>query len=307
MRLPDYAKEWMCSLEAAENTGKITKKFGLAGNANPIVAKLTGDAMLKDITLDSLPSFLQKNLGVDSETARQIALEIALKQLLIIRDHLKNAESFILKLGGALPKTLPGVAQPETEQWTTPAASPHPAISRKPFRATIQENKEILNQLMTLNPIKIQDLEQPVRPTIKNWLSDYIKQKGAGHHEELERSDFLFRSRNAQNLQQEERARLAKILKAYDDDTEVPISPETKLILIDELNKKEDLSQKVFPPSPSQVFKENLEGQASIGPDMYREQVAEEDLAGPLKPLAKPIPRIDGNVVDLKEFGNNEE
>jgi len=321
LRLPTFAQDWMCSIKATKNNALIAQKFKLAQDKNPILAGVTGDIILKDFILDALPSYLQQNLNVSADEARQIALEVALKQLLVLREHLKNVQDFILKQGGTLPQIMPSFEPKVPDQFSTIAA-PAPMISivKKPFRLAIQENKEILNQVLTANPIKITDFEQPVRPTIKNWLSDYIKQKGTGYHDEMERSDYLFKNQNAANLPNEERTKLAKILKAYDEDSEMPVASDTKLILIEELLKKESPLPKpasppaqtsqppkaetpaqpppaVYPPSPPQP-----RPIPRTGPDTYREQVAQEDLAGPIKPLAKPAPRLDGNIVDLKNI-----
>lgn len=343
LALPSFVLDWMYSQEAGENNAEIVKKFNLGSDKNPIIAKLTAQVILKEITLDALPLLLQEKLKVDGEVARRIALGIALKQLLVIRDHLRGVENFILKLGGTIPSTLPKM------NLVSPAGAPIPiqpistALMKKPFRQAVQENKEILNQLLTANPIKIAEFEQPVRPTIKNWLSDYIKLKGTGYHDELERSDYLYKSSNATNLAGEERARLAKILKAYDEDSEVPVSSDTKLISVEELSKKETppslkaatpppaqapLSPQPapmppppakpvapLPPTPAPAIPTPSPPPAPTippspapkpmprtGPDTYREPVSEEDLEGPLKPPTRPAPRIEGNVVDLKNI-----
>jgi len=52
------------------------------------------------------------------------------------------------------------------------------------------------------------------------------------------------------------------------------------------------------PPAPSQSPPASLPNK-----DTFREQVADEDLAGP-QAARRPAPRLDGNVVDLKEFDN---
>jgi len=333
LSLPDYAQDWMCSLEAAQNNAQIAARFRMSNDKNPIVAKLTGDIILKDATVEALPALLQENLKIDGDLARQIALEIALKQLLILRNHLRSVESLVLKLGGTLPRVMPSFeAQVPERAFEGTAPATMLTIAKKPFRLAVQENKEILNQLLTANPIKIAEFEQPVRPTIKNWLADYIKLKGTGYHDELERSDYLYKSANATNLAGEERAKLAKILKAYDEDSEVPVSGENKLILIEELAKKE------LPPSPRAATAPPVQAPLSppsapitpppvrmpptpapamppsppprviprTGPDTYREEVSDEDLTGPLKPLARPAPKLDGNIVDLKQMNTDE-
>ncbi len=317
LSLPPDVQDWMCSLEAARNNEEIAVKFGASQDKNPIMAKLTGDIILKDIRIEALPELLQENLKINPQSARQIALEIGLKQLLIIRNHLPGVENFILQLGGTLPRVLPNLETKIPKHTLDVSAQiPTQVSTKKPFRLAIAENKEILNQLLTTEPIKIADMELPVRPTIKNWLSDYIKNLGTGHHEELERSEYLFKSANAHSLSAADRTKLAKILKAYDEDIEVPISPDTKLILIDELARKElprpatpkpafrpEPIQTPTPPPPPPAAPAQTPippRQTGVGRDSYRETVSQEDLAGPLKPLARPTPRIEGNIVDLK-------
>ena len=315
LSLPKPVQDWMCSFESAENTGKIAQKFNLPEETNPIIANLTGDVILEDIAIDALPALLQENLDIDANLSRQIALEIALKQLLILRDHLKGVENFILKINGRLPVSIPTLKQERNDSVLLPSIPDSTKITM-PFRSAVNKNKEILNQLLTSDPIKIPDFDQPVRPTIKNWLSDYIKQKGAWSHNEMERSDYLYKNPNAQDLPIDERAKLAKILKAYDEDSPMPVSPETNLILIEELLKKEGTTQAVAIPVPSNIPPPVVSPMKTAAPpeptptpppvpptfprsDAYRELVAAEDLSEPAKPPAKPTPRINGNIVDL--------
>lgn len=338
LKLPNPVQEWMCSLTAAENNAQIAKKFNLTGDKNPILAKLTGDIILKSAALDALPSLLQENLRSDQQTAKQIALEIAVKQFLIIRDYLKDTENFILKLGGTIPAKIPSLSSAVATSAPSAAGAIPAGSIKKSFRLAVQENKEVLNQPLTANPIKIAEFDQPVRPTIKNWLADYIKQKGTGHHDELERSDYLFKSSNATNLPQEERVKLSKMLKAYDEDIEVPISPDTKLIDMEELMKRDAPKPTIAaaaPSAPKPAFAPSNQPSPQAqtvpatplqsiqtpprpaatpvspppqprpygGPDTYREKVADEDLAGPLKPPPRPAPKLDGNIIDLKNMG----
>jgi len=298
--------------------------------------------ILKEMKLDYLPTALQENLKINPDLARQIALAVAEKQFLPVRKYLGGTENLVVSLGGILPPHPPDASELMNKIAIIAVSDSHAQpIIKKPFRLAVQENKEILNQLLTANPIKIADFEQPVRPTIKNWLSDYIKHKGTGYHDELERSDYLYKSLNAINLPNEERAKLAKILRAYDEDSEVPVSGENKLILIEELAKKEapslpkavtsppapapspvqppsmPLPPATPPPQPPPAARPTMPPPTPpptpvappppllrTDPDTYRESVSEEDLEGPLKPLAKPAPRLEGNIVDLKNIEN---
>ena len=158
-----------------------------------------------------------------------------------------------------------------------------------------KDNKDALNQNLTNAPIKITDFDQPVRPTIKNWLVDYVKIKGAGHHESLERSNYLFNSINTRSLAEEERNLLAEILKAYDDDLPLPVNSQDQTILLEKITASSS-SAPAVPRSERSEFYGTPGGS-------YREPISEKDLSGPAKQIpAKPTPRLSGNIIDLKDL-----
>lgn len=57
--------------------------------------------------------------------------------------------------------------------------------------------------------------EEPVEPTISNWLKDYISKYGTDKYDSMTQSTFLINSENGKKLDNKERALLAKVLKTY--------------------------------------------------------------------------------------------
>ncbi len=172
--------------------------------------------------------------------------------------------------------------------------------AQKTLREILQENKEIFNQLLTINPIKISGTEELTGPTLRNWLADYVKEKGARLHESAERNDYLARNPNTQKLPLEERNILAGILKAYDEPkTLLPFSGQTQQISINELRGQSSPPSKPALPPQSQ----NPPIRSAPSSDRYRESV-EENYSRPQKPASppRPAPKISGNVIDLKDF-----
>ncbi len=357
--LPEPVKNALLSNQIAEDMFQITTSYGLNSEQRGDVAKIVGLIFVNDIPFGQFTEVLQKQQSFSEPLAAGLAANITKKIFLLLKDYFRDAE---MLSGYWSQKATPPSQKPESlrlESSETQASitdkniTPTIQVSgptKKPFRLAVQENKEVLNQQLTENPIKIAEFDQPVRPTIKNWLADYIKQKGTGHHDELERSDYLFKGANAANLPQEERIKLSKMLKAYDEDVEVPISPNTKLIDMEELMKKDAPKPQVFAsapapaapalpkpaappalptqPQPAPQSQPTQPAQTytpppiqptqtpspipqptppvsppprSSGPDTYREKVAEEDLAGPVKPIAKSAPKLDGNIINLRE------
>ena len=304
-QIPDHVYDWLFSEQAAKNVVALGKKFRLTDSQTIQMSRLTGMAILKDVSFTGMAMELKKTLNIDDQTTRQMTVDIALTQFLPIRDHLQGAEDFIKQLGASLPATLPPLLKTSSpinyQTAPTPTTAPDPTITviQKTLRQLAQENKDALNQNLTTAPIKIADFDQPVRPTIKNWLVDYVKIKEAGHHESLERSDYLFNSANARVLAEEERALVAEILRAYDDDLPLPVDSQDQTILLEKLNGSTPIAPTPTKPAPPRQPIQPAPNRIASTPTApradgnYREPISNEDLSGPLKQTpAKPTPRL---------------
>jgi hypothetical protein len=300
---PDHIYDWLFSERAAKNVVALGKKFNLSETQTIQMSRLTGLVILKTIPLNDMPLELKKMLRLEDGLTRQLAIDIALAQLLPIRDYLPGTENFIKQLGGSLPAILPPLLKSSlaaSYQTATalsgaapsPAPAPKITIVQKTLRQIVQDNKEALNQILTASPLKIADFDQPVRGTIKNWLADYVRQKGAGKHEAMQRGDYLFQSANAKNLPSQEKLLLAEILKSYD---------ENSTLIYDEAKKM------IVPESPKErnpaVFKKPVPSASAINsPSAYREPIEKKDLsATPASPTKITSP-IDNRVINLKDL-----
>lgn len=213
------------------------------------------------------------------------------------------------------PEKKISLVPPQTFQ--KPPQSPQSALIQKPLRQAVQDNKEILDQLITIDPIKIGETAELNRPTIRHWLSDYLKQKGNERHQPIQRNDYLFNNLNAKKLSANERTLLGKILQAYDEtEFNLPFSPQTNLISIDELLRQIIGETQLSPREVQKPFVETAAPAPIIpapttqkptsftpaGTDRYREPVSLQDFKNPQKLAPRPAPKISGNVIDLKEF-----
>jgi hypothetical protein len=90
---------------------------------------------------------------------------------------------------------------------------------------------EIGEQIVTSDHIKILSFPEPVRPSIKNWLADYTFILGYEKHDSVARSNYLFHEKNTQNLRSTDRQRLSYILKAFDENSLVPINKDAKQLI----------------------------------------------------------------------------
>lgn len=308
-QLPNHVNDWLFSEEATQNIIALAIKFNLNKDQTEQLARIAGFTVLKDSPMTDLAPTLKEILNVGDLQAKQISLAVAQTLFLPIRDHMRGVEDYIRQLGGQIPATLPPLKKPVNAGTETSSPMPQIVIVQKTLRQLVKDNKDALNQNLTNAPIKITDFDQPVRPTIKNWLVDYVKQKGAGHHEAMDRSDYLFNSFNSRPLPEQDRALLAEILRAYDDEISLPVDEETKAILLDKLTSSAPSvpalprSGSVTPSAPSAAV---MSPAAPAQNTSYREPISETDLSGPLgKPApARPAPRLNGNIIDLSEISD---
>jgi hypothetical protein len=98
----------------------------------------------------------------------------------------------------------------------------------------LKQYPELAEQVITSNKIKMKYFNEPIRPSIKNWLSDYTANLGYSNHTSMERGNYLFQSENTRNLGFFDRQRLSQVLKSFDEGTPVTVDLNTKQIVFSE-------------------------------------------------------------------------
>ncbi len=265
-RLPDDIKDAMSSIENAEINGKIAEKYEITKDELPLMINIIGRVIMKGISLMDFPRALKDALNLDVETTKAMALDIAIRRLLPLKNHLGDVEGLIRKLGGEAPKNIPSFASakggsapggkasegkpPFAQSIKTPPTPPPPSFLRKDLRTILKDNKEAEEQLITSQPIRIEGFNGLVRPSLKNWLSDYIRLEGVGPHSLMVLTNYLYNSTNGKILNPKERKVLGKILQSYSENASLPVSEKTGLIALEEL-EKEAAGTPPLPPTPS--------------------------------------------------------
>lgn len=114
---------------------------------------------------------------------------------------------------------------------------PQPAkpAPKKIVQMTLSEGlrtfEKLKDQIITSRPFRIVTFASTVRPSIEHWIVDYHQAYGTGTHSEMIRFDYLFKSENARLLPNEERQRVAAILKSLDLELPLDIDPNTQQIV----------------------------------------------------------------------------
>jgi hypothetical protein len=118
------------------------------------------------------------------------------------------------------------------------------------IKEALRKFGKIGEQIVTVNSIKLKQFDQPVRPSVRNWIYDYTSQLGQTGHSSMDRTNYIFRSENGKNLSSPEREKLAIILKSFDENTPLPIDGEKQEIVFESFARKEAPSRNFFPPQP---------------------------------------------------------
>lgn len=100
-----------------------------------------------------------------------------------------------------------------------------------PLLQALSKYENLGNQLITGERIRVKSQPEPVRPSLLYWLKYYRDDIGVGHHDSVQRGQFLFRSENGKRLSAEERERLGLILKSVEEDFPLAIDTERQEII----------------------------------------------------------------------------
>lgn len=105
------------------------------------------------------------------------------------------------------------------------------ATVNMPLLQALSKYEGLGNQLITQERIKVKSQPEPVRPSLLYWLKYYRDDIGVGHHDSVQRGQFLFRSENGKKLSAEERERLGFILKSVEENFPLAIDTEHQEII----------------------------------------------------------------------------
>lgn len=102
---------------------------------------------------------------------------------------------------------------------------------RLPLLQALSKYEQLGNQLITKERIRIKSQSEPVRPSLLYWIKYYRDELGVGHHNSVERGNFLFRSENGKRLSPEERERVNLVLKSVEENFPLEIDTEQSVVI----------------------------------------------------------------------------
>lgn len=226
--LPAIQKSKLSSYQTGEIIEKIGTFFNLKLLQIASLARAVRSYYFGELPLEKLPETFVKEIGVDPETAQKIA-----KQL---EEKIINDKSF---------------EKDHQDQFEELAIE----------KAMVKYPK-IKNQLIGESKIKIKSDEKESLPSVENWLTDYTFSLGYKKHNAVERSNYLFHSKNGLTLNPQARENLGIILKSFDEKTLLKINKaEQKIAFEKTLSSKVALTPTKKQPSAPQESMNNSQEQ----------------------------------------------
>lgn len=207
--LPQEVKNILTSDEITEQLVSLQKKFRLdmetLGEITILVRELFfGSLSVSELNGKITELFSQK--GIDPTQASNVSSFIQ-EEILTIKPKVKVEE----------------VSEEEKRQVA--------ATVRLPLLQALSKYEQLGNQLITRERIRIKSQSEPVRPSLLYWIKYYRDELGVGHHNSVERGNFLFRSENGKRLSPEERERVNLVLKSVEENFPLEIDTEQSVII----------------------------------------------------------------------------
>ncbi len=113
-------------------------------------------------------------------------------------------------------------------------------FEKLPLKKALEKYESISMEEVTSGRILDKKNDKYIEPTVGNWIEDYINSAGSGVHTKLERGKYLNNSVNTKNLEKEDRKKIEKLIKSYDENSNLIIDREEKIVL---WNAHDDESQ----------------------------------------------------------------
>lgn len=250
-RLPENIKQFLYSDRPRHETEKACFLYGLKESAVSIVSDPVAPIFIREMELRNLPQILSSNLHIADSLVFGIAYELNRRIFSLFPDYFKDARMLlqqwqqqkanpIISEEEAMRKVLeiePWINQKdeeEEEEMRIPTGASYASQQNTSQTLVIDALKkypEIGEQLVTSQPIRLKGFPESVRPSIKNWISDYTMNLGYDNRSSMMRNEYLFRNENTRNLSESDRKKLSYILKAFDDRESVTINVTTKQII----------------------------------------------------------------------------
>lgn len=242
--LPENIKEYFCGNDLRIAMERACFLYEIReDNIEKITLSIRG-IFFKEVALAGLPLEIQKNLQVRGDISCGIAYELNKKIFSLFPDYFTDAQEL---LGQWEQNKIPPIISEEKawrrvidiEPWIleqeenekNQAAEARKKIDSISLPEALKKYPDLGEGSVSLEQIKLKYFPTPVKPSIKNWITDFHDNMGSGKHSAIDRGNYLFHSENGKKLSSDERQKLSLILKSLEEGTLLDIDPERQIVV----------------------------------------------------------------------------
>lgn len=214
--LSEIDQEKISSISTAKKIRSISNSLKLDPAAIPKLSIAIRNYYFNELKLEDFPFYLAKEISLELSKAKEITT-IVLREII-------NDDSI----------------EKELQQ----------NIISMPLSEALEKIPVLNDQLVTTDRIRISNSPDPVRPSIKNWITDYVSVFGYEKIDAVQIGKYLFQGENAKKLNFSDRQKLNHIIKSFNDGTPVSIDKKTQTLVFPKIQEPIQASR----PSAPQNF-----------------------------------------------------
>jgi flavodoxin len=267
--LPGTLQDFLTSDVPRYEVEKVCFMYGLEENFVAFLSSPIALIFIDEIKLKDYPAIIAKDLKQAEQIIFGISYEINNRIYARFPDFFKDAQGLLEEW--SKKKSAPLLSEDEAwkkvlelEPWIMEEEKEKAQERRKeedtlkkqqaqleklPISIAIEKYAALGEQLITSAHIKLKIFPEPVRPSIKNWLSDYTFTVGISNHDPIVRGNYLFKNENTRTLSETDREKLTTIIDSLENNIPLTVNTGTKQIIFS-LPEKKAITQPQAPKRP---------------------------------------------------------
>lgn len=198
LKLSETIQNKLLSREVSKKIQKIGERYNLSLIQLASIARIIRSYYFREIETNKFANILSKEMKIDLSIAQEISRYV-IEAIINIDLEASNLNSKV-KLS---------------------------------FNQALERYPKINEQVLSGKMIKFSGRPYPVKGTVENWIKDYYNSVGAGNRDIMKRSRYLYNGENTKILDDEEKQKLAFLLKALEENSLVTIDPERNEIIFE--------------------------------------------------------------------------
>jgi hypothetical protein len=246
-RLPQNIKDLLSSGQPEKELKEACLSYGIDDSLVESINDSIGLIILGEIPLENLPYIIWENTNLEKGAIYGLSWEINKRVFSKFPEHFSKSFALLEKWDSlknnpfalSIKKTGSPYNFSLKQEVNHPISDnktllPPEDLVRLPFKEALKKYPEIEQQLITTSHIMLPDFPEKVRPSLKNWLSDFAYYQNDDSNNDALINGYIFQSPNTKDLPLEERTKLKQLLLSFNNNAALTLNRKVPEIVFDE-------------------------------------------------------------------------